>query len=171
MQAAGRRPRLRRIVQRDHASVTCRLGSNNVWLGTTTENQEEADRRIPHLILVAARVRFLSCEPLLGPISLKPDWLDGSLHWVIAGRESRPNARLAKIKGRETDLYLIDQRTFECKWNTLVRLARHKPKDQNKIELFYFLAASWLPRALAAQRDHTAITDWWGRDDWQSSVG
>ena len=69
------------------------LGYNNVWLGTTTENQEEADRRIPHLISVAARVRFLSCEPLLGPIFLKPDCVDGSLHWVIAGGESGPKAR------------------------------------------------------------------------------
>jgi protein gp37 len=68
-------------------------GYANVWLGTTTENQEEADRRIPHLILVAARVRFLSCEPLLGPILLRPDWLRGNLHWVIAAGESGPKAR------------------------------------------------------------------------------
>lgn len=42
----------------------------NVWLGTTVENQEEADRRIPHLLAVPAAVRFLSCEPLLGPVRL-----------------------------------------------------------------------------------------------------
>lgn len=42
----------------------------NVWLGTTVENQEEADRRIPHLLAVQAKVRFLSCEPLLGPVDL-----------------------------------------------------------------------------------------------------
>jgi protein gp37 len=68
-------------------------GYGNVWLGTTTENQEEADRRIPHLILVTARVRFLSCEPLLGPILLRPDWFHGNLHWIIAGGESGPRAR------------------------------------------------------------------------------
>lgn len=45
-------------------------GWPNVWLGTTVENQEEADRRIPHLLAVPARVHFLSCEPLLGPIRL-----------------------------------------------------------------------------------------------------
>lgn len=42
----------------------------NVWLGTTAENQQEAERRIPHLLAVPARVRFLSCEPLLGPVDL-----------------------------------------------------------------------------------------------------
>jgi protein gp37 len=42
----------------------------NVWLGTTVENQAEADRRIPHLLAVPAARRFLSCEPLLGPVVL-----------------------------------------------------------------------------------------------------
>lgn len=45
-------------------------GYPNVWLGTTVENQTEADRRIPHLLSVPAAVRFLSCEPLLGPLDL-----------------------------------------------------------------------------------------------------
>jgi len=43
----------------------------NVWLGTTVENQEEADRRIPHLLATPAAVRFLSCEPLLGPVDFR----------------------------------------------------------------------------------------------------
>jgi protein gp37 len=68
-------------------------GYANVWLGTTVENQEEADRRIPHLLSVAARVRFLSCEPLLGPISLRAGWHYGKLHWIIAGGESGRGAR------------------------------------------------------------------------------
>lgn len=78
----------------------------NVWLGTTVENQEEADRRIPHLLATPAAIRFLSCEPLLGFIDvtailrrqadgfMRP--LDGRfnrLHWVISGGESGPNAR------------------------------------------------------------------------------
>lgn len=42
----------------------------NVWLGTTVENQAEAERRVPHLLAVPARIRFLSCEPLLGPVDL-----------------------------------------------------------------------------------------------------
>jgi protein gp37 len=68
----------------------------NVWLGTTAENQEEADRRIPHLLAAPAAVRFLSCEPLLGPAHLR-SWLrhhnGNCINWVIAGGESGPGAR------------------------------------------------------------------------------
>jgi protein gp37 len=46
----------------------------NVWLGTTVENQEQAEKRIPELLKVPAKVRFLSCEPLLGPVDLSR-WL------------------------------------------------------------------------------------------------
>jgi len=43
----------------------------NVWLGVSVENQEYADRRIPELLQAPATVRFLSIEPLLGPVNLK----------------------------------------------------------------------------------------------------
>lgn len=43
----------------------------NVWLGTTVENQATANERVPHLLEVPARVRFLSCEPLLGLVNLR----------------------------------------------------------------------------------------------------
>lgn len=71
----------------------------NVWLGTTVENQEEAGRRIPHLLAVPAVVHFLSCEPLLGPVNLAPfghvvaDGIAFGFDWVIAGGESGPGAR------------------------------------------------------------------------------
>lgn len=45
-------------------------GYPNVWLGCTVVNQDEADRDIPKLLAVPARVRFLSMEPLLGPVDL-----------------------------------------------------------------------------------------------------
>jgi protein gp37 len=61
----------------------------NVWLGTSVEN-EEVVHRIETLRNVPARVRFISFEPLLGPI-LDPD-LTG-IHWVIVGGESGPGAR------------------------------------------------------------------------------
>lgn len=50
-------------------------GWPNVWLGTTCENQTEADRRIPRLLAVPAKVRFLSVEPMLGPVDLTLDGL------------------------------------------------------------------------------------------------
>jgi protein gp37 len=58
----------------------------NVWLGTSVENQECAETRIPHLLKNDAPVRFLSCEPLLGPLDLRP-WLS-EINWVIVGGES-----------------------------------------------------------------------------------
>lgn len=67
-------------------------GYPNVWLGTTVENQAEADRRIPLLLQVPARVRFLSCEPLLGPVSML-GITPNLIGWVIAGGESGSKAR------------------------------------------------------------------------------
>lgn len=64
----------------------------NVWLGTSIEGQDWADRRIPHLLDTPAAVRFLSVEPLLGPVDLSP-WLSDGIGWVIVGGESGPNAR------------------------------------------------------------------------------
>jgi len=85
----------------------------NVWLGATFVNQPEADRDIPKLLAVPARVRFVSIEPMLGPLNLERieigdhrhqlgTWcapLSGCftdsprLHWVICGGESGPHAR------------------------------------------------------------------------------
>lgn len=62
----------------------------NVWMGVSVENQDYACGRIYHLCEVPAAVRFLSVEPLLGPISNLP--LDG-IDWVIAGGESGPGCR------------------------------------------------------------------------------
>lgn len=78
----------------DHLPTDWGDGYLNVWLGTSVENQEYADRRIPLLLEVPAVVRFLSCEPLLGPIDFRkvPGFnrvgLDLSNWWVIAGGES-----------------------------------------------------------------------------------
>jgi protein gp37 len=47
-----------------------RFFPGNVWIGTSVENQEAADKRIPELLKIPAAVRFLSCEPLLGPVNL-----------------------------------------------------------------------------------------------------
>ncbi|GAV21582.1 DUF5131 family protein [Carboxydothermus pertinax] len=93
-----------------------------VWLGVTVENQEMANERIPILLKIPATVRFVSCEPLLGPVDLSK-WLgicegcgvpatkcgpvlwhkgqkccpdcthDFQLNWVIAGGETGPGAR------------------------------------------------------------------------------
>lgn len=59
---------------------------DNVWVGTSAGLQKRAEERIPVLLTVPAVVRFVSAEPLLEPVDLRP-WLHG-LSWVIAGGES-----------------------------------------------------------------------------------
>jgi protein gp37 len=80
----------------------------NVWVGTTVEDQEHAQKRIPMLRRVPAAVHFLSVEPMLGPVVLDDRWLEWlptgpdengdsrllpPIRWVIAGAESGPHAR------------------------------------------------------------------------------
>lgn len=75
----------------------------NVWIGATICNQEEANRDIPKLLGIPAAKRFLSIEPLLGPVRLNRlliEPLEGCsqagqrfIDWVIVGGESGPNAR------------------------------------------------------------------------------
>ncbi|OHU39529.1 DUF5131 family protein [Mycobacteroides chelonae] len=72
----------------------------NVWLGVSAEDQKRADLRIPALLDTPATVRFVSAEPLLGPINLHTDPIEAGspfwgsqLDWVIVGGESGPGAR------------------------------------------------------------------------------
>lgn len=91
----------------------CTTWPKNVWLGTTVEDQKRADERIPELLKLPAAVRFLSCEPLLGPLTFRPRcetmaeklaamdsgdasrpaMLDG-IDWVIVGGESGSRSRI-----------------------------------------------------------------------------
>lgn len=74
-----------------------------------------------------------------------------------------------RIKERTASFALLDQRTFECAWSTVEKLARHK--KGMKIEIFYFLATGWLDRSIAAvRRPVTAarLDRWWGRTDWRN---
>jgi protein gp37 len=96
------------------------VAPRNIWLGTTVEDQTRGIERISTLVKIPARVRFLSCEPLLAPVDLRP-WFylannepwnfahpdpmayaqeryrratrANFIHWVICGGESGPNAR------------------------------------------------------------------------------
>lgn len=74
----------------------------NVWLGVSVENQDAADERVPELLKTPAAVRFLSCEPLIGPVDLakaSPNArsLIEDLDWLIAGCESGPGARACDV--------------------------------------------------------------------------
>lgn len=65
---------------------------SNVWLGTSVEDQERAGR-VQWLYETQAPVRFISAEPLLGPVDLGLDGSMGLIDWVIAGGESGPECR------------------------------------------------------------------------------
>lgn len=77
----------------------------NVWLGVSVEDQQRADERIPLLLQTPAAVRFLSCEPLLGPVdigltsprSYESDCQNDGITWVIIGGESGHGARPCNI--------------------------------------------------------------------------
>lgn len=88
----------------------------NVWLGVSAEDQKWADIRVPALLDTPASVRFVSAEPLLGPVNLSPwlprpfsppEWAESGepgpedyppmLDWVIAGGESGPGARRCEM--------------------------------------------------------------------------
>lgn len=96
----------------DHLPCDWGEGWPNVWLGVSVEDQAAADKRIPLLLAVPTRVRFLSCEPLLGALVLRTrdDFSDyghgprrlgmsnnaaqsAGIHWVIVGGESGPTRR------------------------------------------------------------------------------
>lgn len=73
----------------------------NVWIGTTVEDQKRAEQRIPALLKIPAKIRFLSCEPLLEAVDLDfghprfrtAESYHAYIHWVICGGESGPGAR------------------------------------------------------------------------------
>ena len=75
---------------------------SNVWAGVTVEHQAAADERLPLLLRVPARIRFLSVEPLLESVDLK--LTPGTIHWVIGGGESglqiktEPGAKRALVQ-------------------------------------------------------------------------
>lgn len=87
-----RAARMRELVARFTQDAT--RSADHIWLGVSVENQEQADKRIPELLKIPARVRFLSCEPLLGPLDLSK-WLQAcsecgeapGLDWRWTGKE------------------------------------------------------------------------------------
>lgn len=94
----------RSIEKSTHSKPDIWLSKNpHVWIGTSIENQEQADKRIKMLLKIPASVRFLSCEPLLGEIDLhfaesfsekgEQTYCGDGINWVICGGESGPYAR------------------------------------------------------------------------------
>lgn len=83
---------------------------SNIWIGVSVEDQKRADERIPQLLKIPAWVRFLSVEPLLGPVKICqwmyrkttaesfPQFAKQQIDWVIVGGESGPGARPCNVE-------------------------------------------------------------------------
>lgn len=77
-----------------------------------------------------------------------------------------------RIKEKTATFALLDQRTFECEWQTVIALSTHK--TGTKIELFYFFPTGWVDRSLAAvhaEQTVAKVRRWWGGDDWRDLQG
>lgn len=108
----------------------------NVWLGTTVEDQKRADERIPALLNAPARIRFLSCEPLLGRIDLQSASFNGAdslvslegIHWVIVGGESGAHARQCSVEWIDDILHQCRQARVPCFIKQLGKNSGHNPE-------------------------------------------
>jgi three-Cys-motif partner protein len=76
-----------------------------------------------------------------------------------------------KITQKEATFCLLDQRTFECHWSTVQKLAAYKTPPHNKIELLYFLGVGWLHRAFSGVRRLELLEKWWGGKDYDALKG
>ena len=122
-------------------SIGRRADYPNIWLGVSVENQKTADERIPILLQIPAKVRFVSIEPMLGPVDLfkfinfnkanpLARWHD--IDWVILGGETGPKAR-----------------SMEPDW---ARSVRHQCQEA-RIPFFFKQWGEWVPKE-------------WPRTDW-----
>lgn len=149
----------------------------NVWLGVTAENQDEANKRIPILLQIPAAIRFVSCEPLLGPIDLKQviaaklrNWILNNetqygLDWVICGGESGHNARpmhpnwarSLRDQCQEADVPFFFKQWGEllpgCQVNNIKQVGRNSvqfrsPHNPNKMNTYYKIGKTKAGRLL-----------------------
>jgi len=82
----------------------------NVWLGCSVENQQAADERIPLLLEAPAAHRWVSVEPLLGPVDLHlylPPYAGSGIDWIVVGGESGPHSR-------QMEPYWLAQVVLDC---------------------------------------------------------
>lgn len=113
-------------------------GYHNVWLGLTVVNQAEFNRDVPTFTQIPCRLRFLSCEPLLGPLSIKG--MSG-IDWIITGGESGPKARPAhpdwfrqlRDEAKEQGQYFFFKQWGE--WKEVAQEARETNGDHVTVEV------------------------------------
>lgn len=109
------------------------------------------------------------CDLLLFLKASQPPIKDREIEIFCGHFNARVNSILKskRIGEKEATFCLLDQRTFECHWNTIKKLANYRSGKSNKFELFYFLAGWWYRRAVKAVKRESVLENWWGRDDWR----
>jgi protein gp37 len=122
----------------------------NIWIGTSVENQEAADKRIPHLLRTPAAVRFLSCEPLLGPLDI--EWHFARYQSLVSGlRYRKPGAAGDYKKLPGIDWVICggesgaSARPMHPDW---ARSLRDQCRDAG-VAFFFKQWGEWLPRSHA----------------------
>ena len=96
---------------------------------------------------------------------------------VIGGDFNKTVRRVLRsrpIRPAQATFCLLDQRAFECHWDTVRRLAAYKGGVNNKIEVFYLLAVGWLHRSLSSVKrtlTREKLERWWGGTGWESVRG
>jgi protein gp37 len=129
------------------------LPLKNAWLGVSVEDQQRADERIPYLLRTPAALRFLSCEPLLGPVNLHrylprsfdptdtapdgspADYSQTGVDWVIAGGESGPLARPCRLEWLRSLVRQCQEANVPCfvkQFGSLHRLRDRKGADPSE---------------------------------------
>lgn len=127
----------------------------NVWIGTSVEDQQRAEERIPALLKIPAKVRFLSVEPLLGPVRIISPaealpwelaatgmaWSYSNchyeriatpmLHWVIVGGESGPGARPCNVAWIESIVQQCRVAEVPCFVKQLGQVVIRSPDDRH----------------------------------------
>ena len=91
-----RASRLAPVLAKVHAELGLTEPLPNVWLGVSVESQKYANLRIPGLLRASAAVRFLSCEPLLGPVDLTRIPFQGDVRYVVDALRGRYGLREPK---------------------------------------------------------------------------
>lgn len=113
----------------------------NVWMGVSVETQQYTVR-VDYLRQVPAKVRFLSCEPLLGPLDLDLN----DIHWVITGGESGPSHRPIEVdwvRSIRDQCKIADVAFFHKQWGGV------RPKTNGRLldgEIWSEMPAVWRRR-------------------------
>lgn len=115
---------------------------DHIQIGTSVENQETANKRIPEILKIPTKIRFLSVEPMIGPVDLLRDSVTRSrygIHWIIIGGESGAKARPFNLR------WANDLLAF-CSMNGIAAFVKQlgcRPyADQNKYGEKHWLAVT-----------------------------